>query len=587
MGELRKVVIYYQKYSVAVIDSEGRTQKFRLMKDMFVYFNRGASEHIAFRTALNKASDAHPDDANQPAMQPFAHEGRNYLVHRIPFDESLPDLQLSSGTATTENMSKKSDSPFDTKLISGTSENVQPPPQNLILFGPPGTGKTHRTVDETLRILDPELYRGLISRDERLAAFNALLADGQVVFTTFHQSFSYEDFVEGLRATTTDGQIDYVVEPGVFKRLCERAAKGVVASEDSFDLALERFRLKLEESDGRIEMQTARRQNFAVTYDGGSRFRAYPVRGIHTETGHSTSMEHVRQLFQSGDEARIYRLSYVKGVLDYLKRECGLPDKAPVPSSSQNRKQFVLVIDEINRGNVSRIFGELITLIEPSRREGMPEALRVKLPYSKEPFGVPDNLHIIGTMNTADRSLTGLDIALRRRFSFIETPPDPSLFRGIVVAGTDIERLLTVINERIAVLLDRDHAIGHAYFMPLLEEPTQSVLARIFRNKIVPLLQEYFFEDWQRIQWVLNDHRKKKGFRFVVATTLDIDALFGSQTGLDVRSARWALDSGAFEEADAYAGIIDADKMRGPKDAARDVTNESGELADDVDADVA
>jgi 5-methylcytosine-specific restriction protein B len=577
-------VSYYPEYSVAVVDSDGQTTKFRLMKDMFFHFKRGPYEHKPFRAALNKASDANPDQDTRPATLPFEHEGRTYLVHRIAFDDSLPQLRLGSRATPGKDMSSLPASPSASESSRNLTSDTQPRPQNLILFGPPGTGKTHRTVDEALRILDPALLLGSPDRDELIEAFNRFSANGQIVFTTFHQSFSYEDFVEGLRATNTDGQIDYVVEPGIFKLLCERAAKGVVESEDSFDLALAQFRIKLEENDGRITMKTSTQKVFSVTYEGGTKFRAHPENSKHTATGHSTSMEHVRRLFETGDDTGIYRASYVKGVLAYLKRECGLPDKPPLQSVSQNRRQFVLIVDEINRGNVSRIFGELITLIEPSRRAGMPEALCVKLPYSKEIFDVPDNLHIIGTMNTADRSLTGLDIALRRRFSFVETPPDPSLLEDIVIEGIDIEQLLTVINERIEVLLDRDHAIGHAYFMPLKEEPALNVLAGIFRNKIVPLLQEYFFEDWQRIQWVLNDHRKKDEFRFVVTPDLDVEALFGTQTSLDRQSTRWRLNPDAFTKATAYAGIIDANVAARTLDVDREATSNT-EALDDVDTD--
>ena len=130
-------------------------------------------------------------------------------------------------------------------------------------------------------------------------------------------------------------------------------------------------------------------------------------------------------------------------------------------------KPYVLIVDEINRGNISRIFGELITLIEDSKRQGAEEELSVTLPYSKEEFSVPSNVYIIGTMNSSDRSLTGLDIALRRRFTFVEMPPKPELLNDIEVEGVNIGKLLEVINQRIEVLLDRDHCIGHANFMSL------------------------------------------------------------------------------------------------------------------------
>jgi 5-methylcytosine-specific restriction protein B len=216
----------------------------------------------------------------------------------------------------------------------------------------------------------------------------------------------------------------------------------------------------------------------------------------------------------------------------------------------------VLIIDEINRGNVSRILGELITLIEPSKRAGQPEALEVTLPYSKERFSVPANLYLIGTMNTADRSLAGLDIALRRRFSFIEMPPRPDLLDGVVIEGVNVGKLLRVMNERIELLFDRDHCLGHAYFMPLLETPTLEALGQIFRTSILPLLQEYFFEDWQRIQWVFNDHRKPVAHRFVNKPSNNLAVLFGEGVNVNEQSLRWKINEAAFGIPDAYAGVI-------------------------------
>jgi 5-methylcytosine-specific restriction protein B len=218
----------------------------------------------------------------------------------------------------------------------------------------------------------------------------------------------------------------------------------------------------------------------------------------------------------------------------------------------------VLIIDEINRGNVSRIFGELITLIEPSKRAGADEALEAVLPYSKQRFSVPDNVHLIGTMNTADRSLAGLDIALRRRFEFVEMPPEPGKLAGVKVAGVDVSAMLEVMNHRIEVLLDRDHQLGHAYFMSLSNGDDLSRLATIFRSQILPLLQEYFFEDWQRIAWVLNDHRKDAGFRFVVPPAYDVKALFGHDADVPSDAKLWRLDEYAFARPESYLGIIDA-----------------------------
>jgi 5-methylcytosine-specific restriction protein B len=223
---------------------------------------------------------------------------------------------------------------------------------------------------------------------------------------------------------------------------------------------------------------------------------------------------------------------YYLALIEYLKLITVRPQK------DRKRKNFVLIIDEINRGNISKIFGELITLIEPSKRLGQQESLEVTLPYSGDSFGVPDNLYIIGTMNTADRSLALMDTALRRRFDFIEMMPDYDALRddkgnAYTVSGVDLVKLLDTLNERIAALYDREHMLGHAFFMPVVtaikagEQQALTELAKCFQTKIIPLLAEYFFESWQKIRLVLADNRKEKSMQLIKKEKVEFSDLFG------------------------------------------------------------
>jgi len=232
----------------------------------------------------------------------------------------------------------------------------------------------------------------------------------------------------------------------------------------------------------------------------------------------------------------------------------GIKDKA-----FNNSEKRVLIIDEINRGNISNIFGELITLIEPSKRAGGSESLSVKLPYSKEPLSVPSNLHIIGTMNTADKSLAQVDIALRRRFEFVEMMPNHELLDDVEVDGIKIAKLLKTINQRIELLYDREHTIGHSFFLPLKDEPTIARLAKIFELEILPLLEEYFFEDWERVGQVLGDHLKTD------ASLKFIEEKFTDTSIAELMGAEWKQEgitpykrnSEALNNPEAYMGVYE------------------------------
>lgn len=514
-------------------------------------------------------------------------------------------------------------------------------PLNQILFGPPGTGKTYNTINEALRILAPEFLAERCNddaRDELKMAFDRLVADERIRFVTFHQSFSYEDFVEGLRARTDEvtGQLRYDVVDGVFKSLCEAAASKVTQHAEAPSEVGQRrvWKMSLGNTlgdDASIFQEcinggyallgyggginfagcTSRQQvqarfaeegvvpgnpgtdygitsvtafvakmkvgDLIVVSDGNFKFRAVgEVTGDYQFKPHSEfdadysqmrpvrwlrhyqpSLPHSELLNAQFSQMTLYELRAPTLNQEKLERLLG----ASASEGSAENDARVLIIDEINRGSVSRIFGELITLIEESKRAGRPEALPVVLPYSQTRFTVPDNLYIIGTMNTADRSLAGLDIALRRRFVFKEMPPRPELLDDVTVAGVNVGQLLRVMNHRIEVLLDRDHCLGHAYFMPLADDSTIDRLASIFRNQILPLLQEYFFEDWQRIGWVLNDHRKAAGDRFIQQKSVQAIELFGQDVGEGLADGVWELNEDAFERQEAYLGIIDASRL--------------------------
>ncbi|KUK78173.1 MAG: Uncharacterized protein XD94_1816 [Mesotoga prima] len=210
----------------------------------------------------------------------------------------------------------------------------------------------------------------------------------------------------------------------------------------------------------------------------------------------------------------------------------------------------VFIIDEINRGNISKIFGELITLIEPSKRIGAIEQQRTTLPYSHRDFGVPDNVYIIGTMNTADRSIAMIDTALRRRFDFIEMKPDSTTLVGIVVEGIDIAKMLETINKRITVLLDREHTIGHSYLLPFKVDSTIENLAVIFEKRIIPLLQEYFYDDYEKIQFALGDNQKSDDRACFIVKKTDAVKLLGN-ADIDF-SEYYEVNSEAFLRIDAY-----------------------------------
>lgn len=414
---------------------------------------------------------------------------------------------------------------------------------NQILFGPPGTGKTYKTIEKAISIIHPHFDLSQ-DRNQIKVEYNRLVENGQIVFTTFHQSMSYEDFIEGIKPVEPEKEgdpINYKVELGIFRRLCVNAAFDLIQSQESketeevldFSILYDNYSEKVQEqifnnetveleskSGGKVIVESISAQgNFIVKHPEG--MRTYTISkprlsklnsAIKNLNDVSNINDQFREIIGGSNSSAYWAvLNAIQKETKKVKKTKGqrsftFEEKLEVVNDYQNYKNlqgkpYVLIIDEINRGNVSQIFGELITLIEEDKRLGTEEELQVQLPYSKKPFGVPANLYIIGTMNTADRSVEALDAALRRRFSFEEMPPNYDLEElNRVIGGVQLSNLLKTINGRIEILLDKDHLIGHSYFVKVKNIKDLQIA---FQNKILPLLQEYFFGDYGKIGLIL------------------------------------------------------------------------------------
>ncbi|WP_199559134.1 AAA family ATPase [Nioella nitratireducens] len=457
--------------------------------------------------------------------------------------------------------------------------------ENLILFGPPGTGKTYRTAAEAVRLCGEEMPE---DRDDLMAVYQGLLAAGRIEFVTFHQSMAYEEFVEGRQPMTgaddsedtSSGGFRLETVPGIFRRIAKRAetSRGHASDEETIRVeGRQVFKMSIGEANnpedahlfeeaikggyallgfedidwsddkfanreaiieackaqghhnanvdarsGMVQMpfifrNWVRDGDIVIVSKGNGLFRAI---GVFTggyefaprPEGDYAHRRAVRWLWidrEGVPVGEIYSRKFSqKSIYALYDAELNVPALERYMNSQQNEgpsepEPFVLIIDEINRANISKVFGELITLLESDKRLGQPNQLKVRLPYSGDEFGVPSNLHIVGTMNTADRSIALLDTALRRRFTFREIVPDPIVLKDTAArTGIDLPVLLAIINERIEYLYDRDHRIGHAYFTGC---DSRADVDEVMRHKVIPLLAEYFFEDWGKIAAVLGD----------------------------------------------------------------------------------
>ncbi len=457
---------------------------------------------------------------------------------------------------TNQQEKNKEDEAVNKKDNDMTEVNTQPA-KNQILYGPPGTGKTYNTVIEAIRILNKELYNKYNQYNEWLKLteeeqnneenktekctyedlkkeFDRLKAkEHRIEFVTFHQSYSYEEFVEGIKPDLQSTDLKYVESKGIFKQICENAK---ATQTDNFDEAYSKLIEKIQEncennSKEFLELQTKNSKKFGISLNTNGNLNLY------TGANFTQQGSLIKDKLHNQSDWKYY----AKPIIEYMEQHCDYK----ITDKKEPNQPYVLIIDEINRGNISKIFGELITLIEPDKRIGAEHELKVKLPYSQQPFGVPSNLYIIGTMNTADRSIASVDIALRRRFRFIEMMPKPELLRkenekkheikeGEIepvslwdvklskedkkpVYQINLQLLLQTLNERISILADPDHQIGHSYFMKLFEDENgnkrdyilEDDLKDVFKYEILPLLNEYFYGDWEKIMAILIEHNQQ------------------------------------------------------------------------------
>ena len=500
-------------------------------------------------------------------------------------------------------------------------------PTNLILYGPPGTGKTYATAKEAVAICGEYPPK---DRESLMQIYRKLLDDGRIEFVTFHQSMSYEDFVEGRQPVTgsdngeegASAGFRLETKPGVFREIAERASNSPYLPTGSDEIKIGKrrvFKIEINEDDvfkealddncvmlggdGVVDIDLT--EKYCDGVEGiVAKFGEMPAFGANTpkhdigrKSPEVARLDQFRNVMEQGSIVIVSKnhslfraIGEITGDYDYRGPKGGHPHRRAVrwhwvdcegvkleeintndalkdwsichfdgrsESDTQaverylNSKQpFVLIIDEINRANISKVFGELITLLEPDKRLGQPNALKVRLPYSGDKFGVPSNLHILGTMNTADRSIALLDTALRRRFTFREMMPESLLLpEEVDEFEGNLRKILDTLNARIEYLLDREHQIGHAYFINC---GSKREVDAVMRDKVIPLLAEYFFEDWGKVAAVLGDGlgdeeieklpvgEKKQG-GFLEASVLEVPpGLQDGEDGQDKR-LRWKV----------------------------------------------
>ncbi len=477
-----------------------------------------------------------------------------YNSEQISISELWDFLSIDYKKFIKANTLSSNDQRTISNVVEGKAMKETEFDKNIILYGPPGTGKTYNTARYAVAICDnislEEVQRMKFS--SVMERYNALKEEGKIVFTTFHQSYGYEEFIEGIRPVLDQDlkDIEYTVADGIFKHFCKKAVDVHLERKDTEEFTKKslwyvhlkemkkecfqrgiaylkhgpvandsehtqihtadlNFHEKMNEGDILFSFLKKNVIDGIGIIDSavfnGSKGVYRKIKWYSTDTKYDLSELGISRIgnLAVGD-VKEKNIDDKNKLYEFLNRIIG--NKVEEKGSSD---KYVFIIDEINRGNISKIFGELITLIEATKRGGADEEMSVLLPYSGEEFNVPDNVYILGTMNTADRSIALMDTALRRRFSFIEMMPDAALLDNVEIkkdgVSINVGAMLRVINDRITFLYDREHTIGHAFFMKLINGGEIDDLATIFEKSVVPLLQEYFYDDYEKIRLVLGD----------------------------------------------------------------------------------
>lgn len=545
---IKNINDYLQKNSAMISDG---------MKNIFEQFKKYLEEKGFTKNSVNTYYESVSSRIPQLWKEKYSSE---FDAHSFT-EETITRLNvLCSGNYNGFFKGKQNFQQFLHSLLKAF-ENYSPIyyPHNQILYGAPGTGKTYITKKLAVEIITGESYHNRQAINEK---YNELKSRGHIRFTTFHQSLGYEDFIEGIKPETNEnGEICYEVKDGIFKLLSIEAQKSKKINslqaekkyffDDGWN-ALIKIILEHQDNNNNFVLKTFSNKELEInSLSNLGNIICKPK--IANALEYTLSYNRTKKLFEAFTDLegitnidkefrKIIGGAYSTGywsILNFINKWIKENSRNVEKASKDQYAKYVLIIDEINRGNISSIFGELITLIEKDKRDGSPEKIETTLPYSQDAFSVPDNLYIIGTMNTADRSIEALDTALRRRFSFIEMQPDSDIIfheheSGGIISEDDIEinlvKLLDTINSRIELLIDKDHQIGHSYFIQVnnLED-----LKLTFKNKVIPLLEEYFYGDYGKIGLVL-------GSSFIVQKSDQINFAKSFKYGDDGDTSLWS-----------------------------------------------